>query len=224
MVLGTTSEVHQVLMNLCANAVDAIGSQHGTISIALARCDGGFDLSVTDSGIGIPEEIRPRIFDPFFTTKSVGKGTGLGLSVVHGIVENLGGTISVESPPEGGARFIVRLPELASNATETIAPKSLPPVQVTVQTQHILVVDDEPHIVEMLRHCFERIGHRVSATTISSEALGWIRKCERFDLLITDQTMPEVTGIELARAIAECAPGTKVLYASRRPHLFLTAA
>jgi signal transduction histidine kinase len=148
MILGTTSEVHQILMNFCANAVDAISSHHGTISIVLARRDGGFDLSVTDSGCGIPEEIRPNIFDPFFTTKSVGKGTALGLSVVHGIVENLGGTISVESPPE--------------------------------------------------------------------EALGWIEKGERFDIVITDQTMPEVTGIELSRTIADCAPGTKVLLCSGR--------
>jgi PAS domain S-box-containing protein len=216
MVLGSATELHQVLMNLCVNAVDAIGNQHGRISIVLARRDGGLDLSVTDSGCGIPKVIRSKIFDPFFTTKGVGKGTGLGLSVALSIVEHLGGTISVESPSEGGTRFVVRLPELASNEIETVAPKSLPPVQATVQAWHILVVDDEPHIVEVLRRFFERKGHRVSATTISKEALGWIRKGERFDLVITDQTMPEVTGIELARAIAECTPDAKVLLCSGR--------
>jgi CheY-like chemotaxis protein len=198
------------------NAVDAIGSQHGAVSIALARRAGGFDLSVTDSGCGIPEEIRPRIFDPFFTTKSVGKGTGLGLSVVHGIVEQLGGDISFESPPEGGARFIVRLPELASSESETTAPRSLAPLQATVQARHILVVDDEPDIVDVLRRFFEYKGHRVSTTITASEALGWIKKGERFDIVITDQTMPGVTGIELARTIAEYAPDTKVLLYSGR--------
>jgi PAS domain S-box-containing protein len=216
MVLGSASELHQVLMNLCVNAVDAIGSQHGRVSIVLARCDGGFDLSVTDSGCGIAEEIRPRIFDPFFTTKSAGKGTGLGLSVVHGMVEHLCGDISLESPPEGGTRFVIRLPELASGEAEAVATQGMLPVQAEVRARHILVVDDEPHIVELLRQFFERKGHRVSATTVSKEALGWIRKGERFDIVITDQTMPDVTGVELARAIAECAPATKVLVCSGR--------
>jgi CheY-like chemotaxis protein len=136
--------------------------------------------------------------------------------VVHGIVEGMGGTIAVESPAEGGSRFVVRLPELASSPEETVAPKSIRPVEATVQARHILVVDDEPHIVELLRHFFERKGHRVSATTVPKEALGWIRKGERFDVVITDQTMPEVTGIELARAVAERMPDTKVLLCSGR--------
>ena len=99
MVLGTAVQFHQILMNLCLNAIDAIGSLNGTIWVSLGRRDGNFLLSVTDSGCGIPADVRPRIFDPYFTTKSTGMGTGLGLSVVHGIVEDLGGTISVEAPP-----------------------------------------------------------------------------------------------------------------------------
>jgi PAS domain S-box-containing protein len=216
MVMGSTIEMHQILMNLCVNAVDAIGTRHGSISIVLTHRDGGFDLSVTDSGCGIPEEIRSRIFDPFFTTKSATGGTGLGLSVVHGIVEGMGGTISVESPPEGGACFVVRLPELASPAEKSVSKESLPSGQPTVGSRNILVVDDDPLIVELLRRFFLRNGHRVSASTAPSEALGWIKTGERFDLVIADQMMPGTTGIELARAIADWAPGTKVLLCSGR--------
>ncbi len=216
LVLATAIQLHQVLMNLCLNAIDAIGGESGIISVVLERRDGGFVLAVTDSGCGIPAHIQPRIFDPFFTTKGTGMGSGLGLSVVHGIVEDLDGTILVESPVEGGARFVVRLPEVVAATEESRVAESQPSLHLPPHSRHILVVDDDPAIVDLLRHFFERMGHRVSATTVSTEALGWVRKGEKFDIVITDQMMPEVTGIELARTVAESMPDAKVLLCSGR--------
>ena len=123
-------------------------------------------------------------------------------------------------PPGGGTRFVVRLPELAFNVVATVVPTSVPLAQKMVQARHILVVDDEPFIVDVLHRLFEREGHRVRTTTVAKEALDLIRKGERFDIVITDQTMPEVTGIELARAVVECTPGTKVLLCSGRDVTF----
>jgi len=216
MVLATATQLHQVLMNLCVNAVDAIGGENGSIDVSLARRDGGFVLAVTDSGCGISPEVQSRIFDPFFTTKKTGMGSGLGLAVVHGIVEDLGGTISVENGVQGGARFVIGLPEVAAAPESRVAeprPADSPPSR---HSRHILVVDDDPAIIDLLRHFFERMGHRVSASTDSSEALGWIRQGESFDIVITDQMMPDVTGIELARTIVQSMPGTKVLLCSGR--------
>jgi PAS domain S-box-containing protein len=216
MILATSIQLHQVLMNLCINAMDAIGKACGKITIALEHCDGGFQLSVADSGCGIPPEIQSRLFDPYFTTKGPGKGTGLGLSVVHGIVEDLGGTVTVESPAEGGARFVVRLPALAPVPAAPLSAERAAPEGSAVQSRHILVVDDEPQIAEVFHFYLAGRGHRVSATTASGDALGWIRSGQRFDVVITDHMMPGVTGIELARAVAECAPGTRVLLCSGR--------
>ena len=217
MILATATQLHQVLMNLCVNAIDAIGGENGSIDVSLARRGGGFVLAVTDSGCGISPEVQPRIFDPFFTTKKTGMGSGLGLAVVHGIVEDLGGTISVENGVQGGARFVIGLPEVAAAPQENRVAEPQPADgSPPLHNRHILVVDDDAAIVDLLRHFFERMGHRVSASTVSSEALGWIHQGESFDIVITDQMMPDVTGIELARTIAQSMPGTKVLLCSGR--------
>jgi PAS domain S-box-containing protein len=219
MILGSSVELHQVLMNLCLNSIDAIGGRNGSISIVLSYWDGTFYLSVTDSGCGISEEIRLKLFDPFFTTKSATGGTGLGLSVVLGIVEDLGGHISVETPLEGGARFIVRLPELESVVEEKSPVESLALHRSTIERRHILVVDDDPMVANLLQHFFERKGHRVSCCVVSADALEWIKRGDRFDIVITDQMMPDVSGIELARSIAQCSSGTKVLLCTGRDDL-----
>jgi PAS domain S-box-containing protein len=216
MVLGTSIQLHQVLMNLCLNAIDAIGGDNGTISVVLQQRDGGYNLSVTDSGCGVLSDIQTRIFDPFFTTKSIGMGTGLGLSVVHGIVVDLGGTISLESPPEGGARFVIGLPECDQpDQTVTIAP-SPPPIPTAGAVRRVLVVDDDQAIVDLLRRFFERMGYGVTTCTLSTKAVELICNGERFDLVVTDQMMPDVTGVELAKTIASHAPGTRVLLCSGR--------
>jgi PAS domain S-box-containing protein len=216
MVLGTAIQLHQVLMNLCLNAIDAIGDKTGTISIALDHRDGSFHLSVTDSGCGIAPDVQPRIFDPFFTTKKAGAGTGLGLSVVYGIVEELGGTISVDAPSAGGCRFVVMLAEIKAAAEAHPVAKVLPAVPDAIQAQDMLIVDDDPGIVDLLDRFFVRKGHRVLSTTEAADALDRIRRGERFDIIITDQMMPEVSGTDLARAAAEHLPGSRVLLCSGR--------
>jgi CheY-like chemotaxis protein len=215
-VMATPGMIHQIVVNLSTNAVDAIGDDHGRITLKLRRVDGGLEFSMTDTGEGIPVGMRERIFDPFFTTKEVGKGTGLGLSVVHGIVEDLGGRITVESPPEGGCRIVLRLPE--ADAEEALRIRSAPGCGVEGQAKdrHVLVVDDEPSIVDMLRRFFERMGHRVTATSDSNGALALVQTVGQFDLVLADHMMPGITGITLARAIADQAPGTPVVLCSGR--------
>ncbi|CAA7625067.1 CHASE domain-containing protein [Magnetospirillum sp. SS-4] len=215
-VLGTAVQFHQVLINLCSNAADALEGRAGTITIALKRDRGGWlRLSVTDTGCGIPDAIHSRVFDPFFTTKATGRGTGLGLSVVHGIVEDLGGRIMIETAVDGGSRFVIELPE----ANGPMAPP--PPVSddspsSSFHCGSILVVDDETAITEMLRRFFSRQGHKVKAVSSGKEALDLIRDGVRFDLVISDHMMPEVTGIEIANAIKVYSPSTPVILCSGR--------
>ena len=216
MVLGMPVQLHQAVMNLIVNAIDAIGKGPGVIVVTLQRGEGRFTLSVTDSGNGIPIEIQSKIFDPFFTTKGKNGSTGLGLSVVHGIVEDLNGTIMVENVPEGGARFVIELPEALGTIQASHSENQPRPLPSTDQIRHILVVDDDVAIVEMLQHFFWRMGHHVSASTQPMEALGWVQEGKRFDIVITDQLMPGVTGTELARNITELQPETKVLLCSGR--------
>lgn len=136
--------------------------------------------------------------------------------MVHGIVQDLGGAIAVETPAEGGSRFVITLTELNEAAEESILENGLPTAPATHQCRHILVVDDDPAIIDLLRHFFERMGHRVRASVVATEALDWVRQGDQFDMVITDQMMPELTGIELARAIAELSPPTRVLLCSGR--------
>lgn len=211
MVLGSAIQIFQILMNLFRNAVDAIGGQPGTIEIALVRRDHDLFLSVTDSGCGIPADVREKIFDPFFTTKGQGEGTGLGLSVTHGIVEDLGGNISVASPDEGGSCFVVRLPEIDPAAGDAACPAGAPSAAAVATIRHILVVDDDLAVVALLRQFLQRLGYRVTSCSDPTEACSWISGGECFDVIVTDQFMPEVTGTEIARCAAEHSPGTKVL-------------
>lgn len=215
-VLGTPIQLHQVVMNLCLNAIDAIDAAGGTVSVAMREEEFHYLLSVTDTGCGIPREFLSRIFDPFFTTKEGGKGDGLGLSVVNGIVEDLGGVIEVESRPRHGSSFSVRLPKHTAPAGLIGPPKEVLPASATSHDRHILVVDDDSAIVDLLTNFFERMGHRVSATILAAEARDWIFGGRRFDLVVTDQMMAEVTGLELAEIIARVAPGTFVLLCSGR--------
>ena len=216
-VLGTTIQLHQILMNLCLNAIDAIGKKRGAILVVLEHRDGGFDLSVTDTGCGIAPEVLPRIFDPFFTTKEGGSSAGLGLSVVHGIVEDLGGTITVvPATVVGGSQFTLHLPETTVPVEESRVSESPLRDRVHHRGTRILVVDDDPAILDLLLHFFERMGYRVRATATPAEALDWIRQGERFDIVVTDQMMPGTTGIELARTVTTYMPDAKVLLCSGR--------
>jgi nitrogen-specific signal transduction histidine kinase/ActR/RegA family two-component response regulator len=212
-VLGDPTQVHQVVMNLCANAVQAMKSR-GTLSIELERVqldsprcatsmlpDGAYvRLAVRDTGVGIAPQVLERIFDPFFTTKEVGVGTGLGLSLVHGIVTDLGGGIDVQSTQGEGAAFTVYLPWQSSVAAPEPVHESVP----EGGGETVLLVDDEEALVRLGEEMIAGLGYEPIGFTSSTAALEAFRAApERFDAVLSDESMPEMTGSELARAIRE---------------------
>ena len=212
-VLGDPTEIHQVVMNLCTNAYQTMGSSSGTVEVSLTAVDvtpelarthanlreGPYvTLTVDDNGPGIDPGIGERIFDPFFTTKKVGKGTGLGLSVVHGIVNSHGGAITYQSELGKGTTFHVYLPGLAREAEkQSPSQEGEAPLQ---GREHILLVDDEEPIIRFSQQMLEALGYRVTSRTSSLEALSLFHaEPDSFDMVILDVTMPFMTGVELAR-------------------------
>ena len=217
------TQMHQVVMNLCTNAGQAMNKKGGTLEVKLENVSitepevnlkpGPYvRLTVRDTGGGINPEVTKRIFEPYFTTKEKGEGTGLGLSVVHGIVVTHGGMITAESKPGEGSTFHVYLPrtEQPEKTPETNAQEPLP-----TGTERILFVDDEPVLLEMTRQMLERLGYEVVTANGSIEALELFRKDpDRFDLVITDMTMPKMTGIELARELLNIRPRIPIILCS----------
>jgi len=223
LVLASVTQVHQVLMNLCTNAAHAMEKEGGVLSVDIrdfvirdtAEIP-GIDLNpgtymqirVSDTGTGIPPEIIDAIFDPYFTTKEVGKGTGMGLALVHGIVEGCGGKITVGSAPGKGARFSIYLPIIEGQSRDhPLTSESLP-----TGTEHVLFVDDEAPIVKIGARILERLGYNVTTRTSSLEALALFEKkaCD-FDLVITDMTMPNMTGDKLAQELMRIRPDIPVI-------------
>jgi signal transduction histidine kinase len=222
-VLADPGQMHQVIMNLATNAAFAMRSRGGVLRVELGREELDAErarnlhvapgtyvvLAVTDQGEGMDADTLHRVFEPFFTTKRPGEGTGLGLSVVHGIVHSHGGSIEVKSAPREGATFRTYFP--AAQSTEE------PAAEARAQAaagggEHILIVDDEPAIMGLLRRMLESGGYRVTAFTSSEEALACFQKnADDFDAVITDQTMPRMSGTELARAVHEVRPDTPVV-------------
>jgi len=210
-VRASAVELQQILMNLATNAAHAMMEGGGTLNISLDEVDftppvpladpemkpGRYlELVVTDTGEGMTPEVMKRVFEPFFTTRGIGEGTGMGLSVVYGIVRSLGGTITVESEPRVGSTFRVLLPEAGAGA-ETEAPL---PHRIPGGTERVLFVDDEDLLVELAHDLLESLGYRVTAVTDSAQALRiFSSDPSSFDLVITDQIMPGLTGINLAR-------------------------
>ncbi len=203
-VLANATGIQQVIMNLCTNAAYAMREQGGTLSIVLADCDAATDpldayvqLVVRDSGVGMDQEVIKRIFEPFFTTKEVGKGTGMGLAVVYGIVKSLKGNITVESAPGEGSTFRVLLPKAVDVAIPAAVPGTLP-----TGMEHILFLDDEELLTDLAKQILERLGYRVTVLGDSGRALElFSRDPSQFDLVITDQTMPGMTGLHLAEEL-----------------------
>lgn len=231
LILGEPVQIQQVLMNLCTNAAHAMREKGGLIHVELndfsvSPSDGNHDgiapgrymrLVVRDTGCGIPRDMIDKIFDPFFTTKKVGEGTGLGLSVVHGIVKQLNGYITVESEVGKGTTFTVYLPKTTEEPTaETIVGEEALPVG----SERILLVDDEEALVEMGGELLAELGYAVLCRTSSKEALALLKEDPtRFDLVITDQTMPEMTGVELAKQILAIRPDMPVILCTGFSHL-----
>jgi PAS domain S-box-containing protein len=210
------TQIHQILMNLCANAGYAMRDKGGTLEVAMHEVDLDEDalahqlelsagrylkLTVSDTGCGMSPHIMERIFDPYFTTKKKEEGTGLGLSVVHGIVKDHGGFITVKSNPDQGSVFDVYLPLIAEQELQEAEDERVP---CTSWPQHILLIDDEKELIDSNTQLLKRLGSEVRATTSSREGLELFKKDPRaFDLVITDQTMPAMTGEELAVKMLE---------------------
>ena len=211
-IMADSTQIHQIAMNLVTNAYQAISDDKGLITVSLTNIDldetdtnvklhpGPYVLlSIGDTGSGMEKAIIDRIFDPYFSTKAVDKGTGLGLSVVHGIVKNYGGDIAVASTLGKGSVFDVYLPAL-SNAQAIDAEKKTKE-KISGQ-EKILIVDDEAIILRLVKQMLERLGYDVEATDSSETALEMITNTpELFDLVITDMTMPKMTGERLAKEI-----------------------
>lgn len=218
------SQIHQIIMNLCTNAAHAMREKGGILDVTMSHiqvepgdsllADSPAPLSfikiaVSDTGKGMSKEVMARIFDPYFTTKDPGEGTGLGLAVVHGVVKSLGGAVTVQSTPGKGSIFTIHLP--MNKKRETTALKETPR-DVPLGREHILFVDDEPALVGMVEQVLHRLGYEVHGFTSSTEALEAFRTRQRFfDLVISDMTMPQMTGEKLAKEIMKIRPEMPVI-------------
>ena len=229
-ILADSTQVHQVLMNLCTNAGQAMKEQGGILETTLSEAapDEMFwekhplmnrgpllKLTVKDTGIGIPPNIISRIFEPYFTTKAPGEGTGLGLAMVHGIIQDYHGAISVESRPGEGTVFDIYLPIVQLQPDVEKKSEAPPPTG----TEKILFVDDEPDLVDLGKMILEKLGYGVTATSSSCEALALFQADpSRFDLLVTDMTMPSLTGEDLTREVLSIRPDIPVLLCTGFSH------
>ena len=222
-VLADSTQLHQVMINLCTNAVQAMPEAGGILTVSLKPVEldpeqtaefadlkpGAYQrLTVADNGHGIDQETLERIFDPFFTTKETGQGTGLGLALVHGIVKSHKGAITVSSRPNQGTTFHVYLPWHKSlNPENNLAVNN--PVG---GKEHILLVDDEEPLVEVIREILEHLGYRVSSFVSGREALRAYKENPfGFDLVITDESMPRMSGSQLARELLSLRPDQPII-------------
>ena len=227
MVAADATQIHQILMNLCTNASHAMQKNGGVLEINLDDIE--FDdktktqypdimpgkylrLTVSDTGHGIPKEEIEQIFDPYFTTKEKGEGTGLGLAVVHGIVKSHNGHIRVYSDLRRGTTFQIYLPLIKTTYRKEVVTtfNDLP-----IGNEHILFVDDEPQIIDVQKQILEKLGYRVTAITSGLEALEVFQSDQdSFDVIITDMTMPKMTGDQLTRKLLEIKPDIPIIIAS----------
>jgi PAS domain S-box-containing protein len=227
-------QAHQVLLNLCINARDAM-SESGRITVTARRvrvaemtcasCRHRFsgeyaELAVADGGSGIPPEVLERMFDPFFSTKEIGQGTGMGLSIVHGVVHDHGGHVLVESGRDAGTTFRVLLPLAGEGASETGAAPDAAVRQGASLHGRILLVEDEQSVLGFMRELLQGWGLEVVAARDPRDALHWFSlEPDRFDVVLTDHTMPGMTGMELTRALVARRAGLPVLLYSGRNDL-----
>jgi signal transduction histidine kinase len=227
-VIGDPTDLHQVTMNLCTNAVQAM-ERGGVLGVTVQRLHAAevrplargslvpgdyVRLTVADTGAGIPAQVVERIFDPFFTTKNVGEGTGLGLSLVHGIVADLGGAIDVSSTMGAGTRFEIWLPVAGEVSAASMDSAGDPPCG---NGETVMVVDDEEQLVELAEEVVAKLGYEPVGFVSSTAALQAFRaEPQRFDAVITDEMMPDLEGTELARQIRALRPSVPILLMSGR--------
>jgi len=203
-ILGNVSELREALVNIVFNAMDAM-PKGGTITVKSAMEERWAVLSVSDNGVGIPEEVIGKIFDPFFTTRAP-KGSGLGLSVTYGIITRHGGKIDVESTPGKGSTFNIRLPAAGAAVGEQPPGK----VSASVKPVHILLVDDDPEVGEVLGLMLRQMGHKVTGVGSGGAAVKAFES-GGYDLVITDLGIPDMSGHEVAAAVKRVSPRTPVV-------------
>ncbi len=224
LIIGNSTQIHQIIMNLCTNAAHAMEEKGGLLEVSLSDTDlssqsknktfnlnpGNYiKLVVSDNGVGIPNDVIKSIFEPYFTTKKLGKGTGLGLAIAHGIVEAHGGEITVDTAIGGGTKFTVYLPicqkinrDLSNNNKD----------ELVTGNEHILFIDDETTIIEINKKFLEKMGYSVSTGINGIEALDLFQdESNKFDLVITDMTMPKMTGDVLATKLRAIKPDIPII-------------
>lgn len=222
-IMGDPTQIHQIIMNLCTNASHAVEEKGGVVDIRVSdvilpsgsnnkiidlKPGNYIKLIVSDNGAGIPDDVIKSIFEPYFTTKNPGEGTGLGLAIVHGIVKTHGGDITVDTMLGKGTRFTVYLPtsskiNIKKSHEEEVLPRG---------NEHILFVDDEASIADLNEKLLSHLGYSVTVCTSSIEALDlFCARPDQFDLVITDMTMPNMTGDILAARLKAAKPGVPVI-------------
>ncbi len=222
MILADPTEIHQIITNLCTNAFHALPDEQGTITVTLDDVNNSTDelrkqpkpavgnylqLTVSDDGCGMDQKIQNSIFNPFFTTKEKEQGTGLGLSVVHGIVTDIGGTIKVKSEADKGSTFTLLFPAIETSTQETVPVVSLP-----CGNERILFVDDEEELRLLAERMLTYLGYSVLCCSSGQDALEKFKEdTAAFDLVITDQSMPQMPGTELTKEILAITPGLPIL-------------
>ena len=224
LILANETQMHQVVMNLCTNAFHSMPGEQGTIKVQLRKVRVGLSLStrfphlnqgdyillqVADNGSGMPAEVVKRIFEPFYTTKKQGQGTGMGLAMVHGIIENHGGVIGVESTVGKGSIFNIYLP-VVSEATECeLSPKE----EISLHgAEHILFVDDEPALADLGKATLESFGFKVTVTSSARDALTLFTSDPgKYAAVVSDQTMPGMTGDVFAQKTLNLRPDIPII-------------
>lgn len=226
-IFADPSHIHQIVTNICTNAYHAMQQKGGTLTVSLRRVELGVEnltkhpdvqpgkfmqLSINDTGCGIPKDALDLVFEPYFTTKPVGEGTGMGLSIVHGLVENYGGYIFVYSEEGVGTTFNVFLPlfegetKILNGSNGFVCPGG---------EEHILVVDDEESLADLNYQILMGLGYRVTTKTDPQEALSLFCEApDTFDLVLTDQTMPKITGFDMANKMLEIRPSIPIILCS----------
>ena len=234
-IIADTTEIHQVLINLCTNAIHAMGDTKGVLAVMLDNITIEADdakryigsspgdyvqLTVSDNGCGMDADTIEKVFEPFFTTKKIGEGTGMGLSVVHGIIKRNNGFITVYSHPDEGSTFQILFPRTDKH-TEKANTES---VSLPTGQEHILLVDDDTLFADMTSEMLTSLGYTLTSRTSSVEALEYFRaNPDIFDLVITDQTMPHIRGTELADKIKHIRPNVPIILCTGFSELITSA-
>lgn len=223
-VMADPTQIHQIIMNLCTNAYHAMRGRGGVLEVALApveidaaraktlpnvQCGPYIQLTVSDTGHGMDTATLDRIFEPFFTTKERHEGTGMGLAIVHGIVQDLGGAITVESQPNCGSVFTIYLPRMTAPSLETAQGSEAP---LPGGKESILVIDDEATVAAVICKALMQLGYQVTTKTDSREALDtFLARPHVFDLILVDYIMPKLTGTDIAAEVARVRPDLPVV-------------